>query len=157
MAEIVAIWIKRSAGGLMDRVDEAQLVAGRGVAGSADQGGWRQITVIDESAWRDAARHRQVQAERVADGVDAHADQQLVGVAPGQGKEFFGRSIDLQNSRGRRLQLGESVINIRGENPPCRLMNEMQKPLRPHWRAGVFGEIEQGGTIRVGDSVSLQL
>src|SRR5437870_8826527 len=140
MAEIVAIWIKRSAGGLMDRVDEAQLVAGRGVAGSADQGGWRQITVIDESAWRDAV------AELGKD-VDPALRRANVMI----------RGIDLQNSRGRRLQLGESVINIRGENPPCRLMNEMQKPLRPHWRAGVFGEIEQGGTIRVGDSVSLQL
>jgi MOSC domain-containing protein YiiM len=66
------------------------------------------------------------------------------------------RGVDLENSRGKKLQLGECVVSIRGENPPCKLMKEMQKPLRPHWRAGVFGEIVQGGTIRVGDRVSYQ-
>jgi hypothetical protein len=30
----------------------------------------------------------------------------------------------------------------------------LQKALRPHWRAGVFGEIVRGGTIRIGDSVA---
>ena len=67
------------------------------------------------------------------------------------------RGIDLENSRGKKLWLGGSVIEIRGENPPCRRMGDMQLPLKPRWRAGVFGKIEQGGTIRVGDAVKYQL
>ena len=136
MAEIVSIWIKRAHGGAMDRVDEAQLVPGRGLVGSADQGGWRQITIISEESWRNAT------AELGAD-VDSSARRANVMI----------RGLDLQKSRGKKLQLGDCVINVRGENPPCRLMNEMQQPLRPHWRAGVFGEIVHGGTIRTGDSV----
>jgi MOSC domain-containing protein YiiM len=139
MAEIVAIWIKRAHGGPMDRVDEAHLVAGHGLAGSADQGGWRQITIITEESWRDAT------AELGAD-VDPSARRANVMI----------RGVDLEKSRGKKLQLGDCVVGIRGENPPCKLMNEMQQPLRAHWRAGVFGEIVNGGTIRVGDSVSLE-
>jgi MOSC domain-containing protein YiiM len=141
MGEIVSIWIKRAHGGPMDRSDEAQLIEGRGLAGSADQGGWRQVTVIDEAAWKDAE-------EELGTEVDPLARRANVMV----------RGVDLENSRGKRLRLGDCIINIRGENPPCRLMDSMQsglqKALRPHWRAGVFGEIVQGGTIRIGDRVA---
>jgi MOSC domain-containing protein YiiM len=66
------------------------------------------------------------------------------------------RGIDLKKSRGKHLRLGNCIVNIRGENPPCKRMGAMQQPLKPQWRAGVFGEIATGGTIRVGDSVSYQ-
>ncbi len=139
MGEIVALWIKRAHRGQMDRVDEAKLVAGRGLEGSADQGGWRQVTIISEEAWRDAVAE-------CADDFDPSHRRANVMV----------RGIDLEDSRGKQLHLGDCVINIRGENPPCKRMGEMRAPLKPHWRAGVFGEIVAGGTIRVGDSVSYQ-
>jgi MOSC domain-containing protein YiiM len=123
----------------MDPVDEAELVAGRGIAGNADQGGWRQVTIVDEAAWQAAT-------EELGADVDPSARRANVMV----------RGVDLENSRGKKLQLGDCLVNIRGENPPCKLMKEMQKPLRPHWRAGVFGEIVQGGTIRLGDRVSFE-
>jgi MOSC domain-containing protein YiiM len=141
MGEIVSIWIKRAHRGLMDPVDEAELVAGRGLAGNANQGGWRQVTVIDEESWRAAT-------EELGVDVDPSARRANVMV----------RGIDLEKSRGKRLHLGDCIINIRGENPPCRLMDDaqagLQKALKPHWRAGVFGDIVQGGTIRVGDRVT---
>ena len=58
MGEIAAIWIKRFHGGPMDRVKEAQLVAGRGIVGNANQGGRRQVAIIDEAAWSDALRDK---------------------------------------------------------------------------------------------------
>lgn len=139
MSEIVAIWIKTGGGAAMKKVDEATLVAGRGVEGSADQGGWRQITIIDEASWNDAQREL---------GHDVDPSHRRANVMI--------RGVDLRDSRGKHLRLGDCVIHIRGQNPPCRLMGEMQQPLKPHWRAGVFGEIAAGGTIRVGDSVSYQ-
>jgi len=134
MGTIVAIWIKPASRVPMKPVDEAELVAGRGLIGNADQGGWRQVTIIDEKAWRDA----EAELGKEVDPSHRRANVMV-------------RGIDLENSRGKKLRLGGCVIEIRGENPPCRLMAEMQKPLKPHWRAGVFGSIVDGGTIRVGD------
>jgi MOSC domain-containing protein YiiM len=139
MAEIVSIWIKRAHRLPMERVDEAQLVAGRGLVGNADQGRWRQVTIIDEGAWRQAT-------EELGMDVDPSARRANVMI----------RGLDLEGSRGRKLILGDCVINIRGENPPCRMMDQMQKFLKPHWRAGIFGEIVEGGTIRVGDEVAFE-
>ena len=55
MGEIVKIWIKRARRGVMDSVERAEAIAGRGLIGNADQGRRRQITIIDEVAWREAA------------------------------------------------------------------------------------------------------
>jgi len=137
---IVAIWIKRAHRGVMDRVDEATLVEGRGIEGSADQGGWRQVTIISEEAWRDAV----AQCGKEFDPAHRRANIML-------------RGIDLENSRGKRLQLGDCIVEIRGENPPCKRMGDMQQPLTPHWRAGVFGVIARGGTIRDGERAGYAL
>jgi MOSC domain-containing protein YiiM len=139
MAEIVSIWIKPAHRLPMKRVDQAELVAGRGLVGNADQGGWRQVTIIDEDAWRNAT-------EELGVDVDPSARRANVMI----------RGLNLEGSRGRKLILGDCVINIRGENPPCRLMDQMQKFLKPHWRAGIFGEIVEGGTIRAGDEVAFE-
>jgi MOSC domain-containing protein YiiM len=139
MGEIVAIWIKPARRLPMKSVDQAELVAGRGIAGNANQGGWRQVTIIDEKAWREAT-------EELGADVDPSARRANIMI----------RGLDLEGTSGRKLVVSGCVIHIRGENPPCRLMKEMQRPLEPHWRAGVFGQIVEGGTIRVGDQVAFE-
>jgi MOSC domain-containing protein YiiM len=138
MGEIAAIWIKRFKGGPMDPVAEAELVAGRGIAGNANRGGKRQVTLIDEARWREAQ-------EEV--GVDVPPAARRANVML--------RGIDLERSHRRLLRLGGCVIRIYGETRPCEQMEDAQRGLRaalsPRWRAGAFGEIIEGGTIRVGD------
>ena len=43
-----AIWIKRAKRGVMDPVSRATLVADRGITGNANQGGRRQVTIIEQ-------------------------------------------------------------------------------------------------------------
>ena len=138
---IAAIWIKRAHRGKMGPVDRAELVAGRGVRGSANQGGKRQVSIISEEAWAAAI-------EELGIGVDPSARRANVMV----------RGVDLEESRGKLLRLGECLIRIYGEVRPCERMDEAQQglrsALRPHWRGGAFGEIVEGGTIAVGDPVA---
>lgn len=138
MATIASIWIKRFRRGPMDPMTSAELVPGRGIAGNANQGGKRQITLIDEVAWLDATR----EAGAELDPSKRRANVML-------------RGIDLERSNGRLLRLGTCVVRIYGETRPCERMDEafmgLRAAMRSHWRGGAFAEIVEGGTIRVGD------
>jgi MOSC domain-containing protein YiiM len=139
---VAAIWIKRFRRGPMDRADRAELVAGRGLRGNANQGGKRQITIISEEAWNDAVREL---------GVDVDPSARRA--------NLMVRGVDLENARGKLLRIGPCVVRIYGEVTPCERMDEAQPglraALRPHWRGGAFGEIVEGGEIAVGDAVTL--
>lgn len=127
----------------MDPAAEAVLVQGRGIAGNANQGGKRQVTVIAEDAWREV--ERELGAE-----VDPRSRRANVMV----------RGLDLEESLGSILRLGECAILVRGATRPCELMDEMHPGLRAalarHWRGGVYGEIVDGGVIRLGDGATLE-
>ena len=134
MGEIAAIWIKRFKRGPMDAVGEAHAVAGRGLVGNANQGGKRQITLIDEARWREVQ-------EEVGKEVAPTARRANVML----------RGVELEKTHRKLLRLGECVIRIYGELRPCERMGELQEAMKSRWRGGAFGEIIEGGTIRVGD------
>lgn len=137
--EVVKIWLKRFKGGPMDAVLFAEAVPERGLAGNANQGGRRQVTIIDEARWRDACEEL---------GVDVDPSARRANVML--------RGLDLENMRGRTLRIGPMLVRIYNETRPCEQMDEAQPGLRaalqPHWRAGAYGEIVEGGVVRVGDS-----
>lgn len=138
MPEVVAIWIKRFKHGPMDPVAEAEAVEGRGLKGNANQGGKRQVTLIDEARWREAQEELGVE-------VDPRARRANVML----------RGIDLEGAHGRTLRIGHTLLRIYGETRPCHQMEEAQPGLRaaltPRWRGGAFAEVVAGGVIRVGD------
>jgi len=141
--EVVAIWIKRFKRGPMDPVLFAEAIAGRGLAGNANQGGKRQITIIDESRWREAQQEI---------GVDVPPAARRANVML--------RGVELEQSRGKHLRLGSVLVRIYNETRPCEQMEEAQPGLRAalgtRWRGGVYGEILEGGVIRVGDRATLE-
>ena len=141
MGEVVTIWLKRFKRGPMDRVLIAEAEPERGLRGNANQGGKRQITIIDEARWKEAC-------DEV--GVDVDPSVRRANVML--------RGVDLENSRGRLLRIGPAVVRIYNETRPCEQMDEAQQGLRaalgPSWRAGAYGEIVEGGVVRVGDAAS---
>jgi MOSC domain-containing protein YiiM len=139
MGEVVAIWLKRFRRGPMDRVMFAEAVEGRGLIGNANQGGKRQITIIDEARWKEATDEL---------GIDVDPSARRANVML--------RGIDLEMQRGRRLRIGRCVVRIYNETRPCEQMDDAQEGLRkalsPRWRAGAYGEIVEGGVIQLGDT-----
>lgn len=142
MGRLEQIWIKRFRRGPMDAVDEAQLEEGLGIAGNANRGGKRQVTLIEQEVW-------QAHMDRLHGDLDPssrRANLMISGCA-------------LRESRGRVLRIGECRIMIRGETKPCERMDEALAGLRavmfPEWGGGAFGEVIAGGAIRVGDPATL--
>lgn len=140
MGRVVAIWLKRARRGPMDPVERVAAHAGQGLAGNADQGGKRQVTVIDAARWRDA--ERELGAE-----VDPRARRANV----------MTEGIDYLDCRGRVLRLGGVRLRLLGETRPCGRMDEahpgLRRALEPDWRAGAYGELLDDGELALGDAV----
>ena len=135
---VEALWVKRARGGPMDPADAVTLHEGRGIEGNADQGGWRQVTVIE------------------AEVFEALADRLGPDVSPAMRRaNVLVRGIRLEECRGRILHLGKCRIEMRGETRPCHQMDEQLRGLRealdPGWGGGAFGRVLDGGEIAVGD------
>jgi len=135
------LWVKRAHRGAMDARDSIELVAGRGVEGSADRGGRRQVTILEREVW-DALKGEL--------GSDAGPETRRANVLVS--------GIDLRASRGRVLRLGATRVRVAGEVKPCERMEEAVTGLRalmyPEWRGGAFAQILDGGTVSVGDVVA---
>jgi len=142
-ARLEAIWLKRARRGPMDPVAEAVLETGRGLIGNANQGGRRQVTIIEKEVWE------RLMAELGAalDPATRRANLMISGVS-------------LLNVRGRILRIGACRIHLLGETKPCERMEEAQSGLRTamysDWGGGAFGAVLDDGEIRVGDVVELQ-
>jgi MOSC domain-containing protein YiiM len=135
------LWVKRAHRGAMDAQSSIELVTGRGVAGSADRGGRRQVTILEQEVWDALMREL---------GSDAGPETRRANVLVS--------GIDLRRSRGRVLRVGGTRVRVGGEVKPCERMEEAVPGLRalmfPEWRGGAFAEILEGGAVGVGDTVA---
>lgn len=135
---IEGIWIKRFKRGPMDAVAAAELIAQRGLVGNADQGGRRQVTIIDAAVWEQVMRELGVTIDPAA-----------------RRANLLVRGLDLANSRRRILELGTCQIRIFNEAKPCERMDEVHPGLKSalydHWQGGACGQVITSGRVRVGD------
>ena len=120
----------------MDAVTEATMIPGKGLVGNANQGGRRQVTIMDARAWEMAT------------------EELGVNIDPAQRRaNIMVRGINLANSRKRILCLGECRVRIFFEAKPCERMDEvywgLQAALNQQWRGGVCAEVITGGTLAV--------
>ena len=142
-ARLEQIWIKRSNGGPMDPVKNAELLENRGIVDNANQGGRRQVTLIEAEIWSDVCRIL---------GADIPPETRRA--------NLMISGLSLYNTRHRILLIGECQLEILGETKPCRLMDEffpgLKAELYPKWRGGAFARVLKGGKIKLGDLIMWQ-
>jgi MOSC domain-containing protein YiiM len=124
----------------MDPLASGRLIAGRGLAGNADQGRRRQVTLIEQERWDSLMRSLQSSISPSA----RRANLMLSG-------------IELAHTRDRILRVGNAHLRIAGETRPCERMDEalpgLRRALALDWGGGVFAEVLDDGEIAVGDQV----
>ena len=138
---IEQIWIKRFRRGPMDAVPAAELIADRGIVGNANQGGRRQVTIIEQEVW-----------ERLMADLDAAIDPSA------RRANLMLSGIRLKGMRGHILEIGECRLQLLGETKPCERMDEalpgLKAAMYPEWWGGAFAAVVTGGIVNVGDTVT---
>ena len=135
-----AIWIKRMKRGPMDFVEQAVMQAGEGLVGNANQGGRRQVTILERENW-------------------AELMTEVNGTLPPSTRRanLLISGLSLYRSAKRILRIGSCRIRILGETRPCERMEEawpgLQAAMSRAWTGGAFGEVLDDGEILVGDAV----
>ena len=140
MARIEKLWIKPAAGAAMQPVEELSISTDSGIAGQKPQ--QRPVTFIAQERWAELMG-------QMSAGLDPATRRANV-LLPG---------IDLIESTGKTIRIGEVELIVRGETRPCRQMEAalpgLEEAMNDRWGGGAWTEVVTGGTIRGGDAVEM--
>ena len=104
----------------------------------------RQVTIIADSPWQAAC---------------AEVGKDLPWTT--RRANLLVRGVELQNTAGVKLRIGEVLLEITGELAPCQLMETacagLRAALTPQWRGGVSCRVVAGGPLKIGDPVTLEI
>jgi MOSC domain-containing protein YiiM len=128
----------------METLERAEISAVTGVANDwRGKPGRRQVTVLSASAWRDACRDLGAEVSWTT-----------------RRANLLVEGIELPDTTGGVLRIGGVRLLITGEIDPCSRMDEqvpgLTQALVPEWRGGVSCTVLEGGTVALGDDVTLQ-
>ena len=140
--KIVSISVSKKKGTIKQCVDQAELMQNHGIRGDAHAGDWhRQLSFL------------------AAESIDAVSTEAFVLQFGDFAENIATTGIDWKSQKiGQRVRLGKSALveitQIGKEcHKKCAIFYRTGDCIMP--REGVFGKILTGGTIRVGDEITL--
>ncbi len=138
---VAGIAVRTSRMGPMREIAEAVAMTGAGLDEDLRVSRRRGLTLISAEGWAEALRDL---------GTDLPWYSRRANVLV--------TGFPLATSIGKVLTVGDVTVKIHGETEPCPAMDEvhpgLQEALRSNLRAGVYGEVIQGGTIRINDTIA---
>ena len=67
------------------------------------------------------------------------------------------KGLNLQELKGKTVQVADTLIEIRGEVTPCHVMDSIHSGLKDalidEWRGGAYGKVLSSGLIHIGDKI----
>ena len=122
--------------------DSLEMSPLEGVIGDHGKSSRRQVSLLDEAAWRAACAELDVELEWTT-----------------RRSNVLVSNLDLQALVGRKIQLGSAVVEVIGEVVPCHVMDAakqgLKAALKPQWRGGVYGRVIESGQVHMGDKITI--
>lgn len=127
----------------METLEQAEVSEQTGVAKDfRGKPGKRTVTILSARAWRE---------------VCAELGQDIPWTA--RRANLLVDDIDLPNSEGACIEIGDVRLQVTMEVDPCFRMDEqvegLTDALKPDWRGGVGCIVLQSGSVSIGDSVKI--
>jgi len=143
VGRLLGIAIRHKKRGTMHQLDHASVTTATGVANDfRGKPSERQVTVLTREDWQAACQE---------------IDQTLPWLT--RRANLYIEGVELQNSTGKYLCIGQLQLLITRETDPCNRMQEAHanlfEALAKAWRGGVCCRVIQDGSITVGDQVRL--
>ncbi len=143
MAQLLGIAKHRQARGVLETLKMAEVTLLHGVADDfRGKPGKRQVTVLSREAW-------QASCDELGEPL----------VWTTRRANLLIEGLQLHNSAGRVLKIGELELLITRETDPCERMDEardgLSAAMKKEWRGGVCCRVIKPGKITVGDCVEL--
>ncbi|MBT8078828.1 MAG: hypothetical protein KJO31_09615 [Gammaproteobacteria bacterium] len=127
----------------MDELEVAEISTETGVAmDSRGKRGNRQVTVLSADVW-----------STVCNELDSEIPWTI------RRSNLLVQGIGLPQRAGDLIDIGDVRLQVMTEVDPCSRMDEqcpgLTAALGPDWRGGVGCKVLSGGTVRIGDRVSV--
>ena len=143
LARVTNIYLRPSSRTPVRQTLSVEARAGEGLEGDHARGGNRQISMIEREAWQAACE--ELGRENLATG-RRRANVVVEG-------------FSLAAAIGRRIRIGDCVVDVVAELRPCKLMEDvapgLMRGLSPRGRGGAYGRILKSGRIEVGAPVEM--
>ena len=143
--KVLGIQRKEQVRGELEPIDVANVSVEKGIEGDA-RGILKnaQITILSEEAWADAVAD--LKPTRDVKWSERRAN-------------IFVDGMKFYETTGAHITIGDVELEVMSETDPCNMMDEaypgLREALTPDWRGGCRTRVLKGGTIKLGDTITM--